>query len=84
MHYRICRWQECYGNHIPICKQVVLHGYMAGGAHHTCYSQNLTAEHLEDFADMASIEFALIGKDTRLSQFKNELRFSEVYYQLNK
>lgn len=57
---------------------------LAGGAHHTCYSQNLTAEHLEDFADMADIEFALIGKDTRLSQFKNELRWSEVYYQLHK
>jgi L-arabinose isomerase len=57
---------------------------LAGGAHHTCYSQNLTAEHLEDFADMADIEFALIGKDTKLSQFKNELRWSEVYYQLHK
>lgn len=57
---------------------------LAGGAHHTCYSQNLTSEHLEDFADMADIEFALIGKDTKLSQFKNELRWSEVYYQLHK
>ncbi|MGN6294120.1 MAG: L-arabinose isomerase [Chitinophagaceae bacterium] len=57
---------------------------LAGGAHHTCYSQNLTAEHLEDFADMADVEFALIGKDTKLSQFKNELRWSEVYYQLHK
>ncbi|WP_431217295.1 L-arabinose isomerase family protein [Puia sp. P3] len=34
----------------------------AGGAHHTGYSQNLTAEHMRDFADMAGIEFALIGK----------------------
>jgi L-arabinose isomerase len=57
---------------------------LAGGAHHTGYSQNLTAEHMEDFADMAGIEFTLIGKDTKLSSFKNELRWSEVYYQLNK
>ncbi|WP_409966655.1 L-arabinose isomerase [Mycovorax composti] len=57
---------------------------LAGGAHHTCYSQNLTAEHLEDFADMAGIEFTLIGKNTDLYHFKNELRWSEVYYQLNK
>ena len=28
---------------------------LAGGAHHTCYSQNLTAEHLEDFAEIAGI-----------------------------
>jgi L-arabinose isomerase len=53
---------------------------LAGGAHHTCYSQNLTSEHLQDFADMAGIEFTLIGKDTNLHQFKNELRWNEMYY----
>lgn len=53
---------------------------LAGGAHHTCYSQNLTAEHLEDFADMAGIEYILIGKNTNLYQLKNELRWNEIYY----
>ncbi|HEV2478421.1 MAG TPA: L-arabinose isomerase [Puia sp.] len=53
---------------------------LAGGAHHTCYSQNLTAEHLRDFADMAGIEFALIGKNTELYQFRNELRWNEAFY----
>jgi L-arabinose isomerase len=53
---------------------------LAGGAHHTCYSQNLTAEHLQDFADMAGIEFTLISKDTNLHQFRNELRWNEAYY----
>ncbi len=56
----------------------------AGGAHHTGYSQNLTAEHLQDFAEMANIECLLIGKDTKLSQFRNELKWNEVYYQLNR
>jgi L-arabinose isomerase len=56
---------------------------LAGGAHHTCYSQNLTSEHLQDFAEMAGIECVLINKDTRLTQFRNELRWSEVYYQVN-
>ena len=56
----------------------------AGGAHHTCYSQNLTTEHLEDFAAMAGIEFSLIGKETTLHQFKNELKWSDVYYHINK
>ena len=51
-----------------------------GGAHHTVYSQNLTAEHMQDFADIAGLEFALIGKDTKLSEFRNELRWNEVYY----
>jgi L-arabinose isomerase len=53
---------------------------LAGGAHHTCYSQNLSAEHMQDFADMAGIEFTLIGKKTDLYQFRNELRWNEVYY----
>jgi L-arabinose isomerase len=53
---------------------------LAGGAHHTGFSQALTEEHLEDFADMAGIEFLRIGADTRLSEFKKELRWNEAYY----
>jgi L-arabinose isomerase len=53
---------------------------LAGGAHHTCYSQNLTSEHLEDFAEIAGIEYVRIGASTELYAFKNELRWSEVYY----
>lgn len=56
---------------------------LAGGAHHTCFSQNLTSEHLEDFADMAGIEIVFINKNTKLTELKNELRWSEVYYQMN-
>lgn len=52
----------------------------AGGAHHTCYSQNLSAEYLEDFAAMAGIEYVHIGKNTDLHQFRNMLRWNEVYY----
>jgi L-arabinose isomerase len=53
---------------------------LAGGAHHTVYSQNLSSEALEDFAAIAGIEMVLINKNTTLHQFKNDLRFSEVYY----
>ena len=53
---------------------------LAGGAHHTCYSQNLSSEQLSDFADMAGIECVLIGKNSNLLQLKNGLRWSEVYY----
>jgi L-arabinose isomerase len=51
---------------------------LAGGAHHTCYSQNLTAEHLDDFADMADIECLLINKETNIRNFKNELRWNDL------
>jgi L-arabinose isomerase len=53
---------------------------LAGGAHHTCYSQNLTSEHLLDFAEMAGIESVLIGKNTNLYDLKNQLRWNEMYY----
>lgn len=53
---------------------------LAGGAHHTCYSQNLSSDYLEDFAEMAGIEFVKIDKNTNLYQFKNELRWSDIAY----
>ena len=55
---------------------------LAGGAHHTSFSQALTAEHLEDFAGMAGLEFLLVDNDTRLREFKQELRWNAVYYHL--
>src|SRR6185312_3228409 len=53
---------------------------LAGGAHHTCYSQNLTSGQLADFAEMAGIEYVLIDKETRLHQLKKKLQLREVYY----
>lgn len=48
---------------------------LAGGSHHTGFSQALTVEHLKDFAEMAGMEFLLIDNGTTLSAFKME-RFS--------
>jgi L-arabinose isomerase len=56
----------------------------AGGAHHTSFSYALTAEHLRDFADMAGIEFLIIDENTRLEDFKKELRWNDLYYHLAK
>jgi L-arabinose isomerase len=56
----------------------------AGGAHHTGFSQALTREHLEDFAEIAGLEFLLIGEKTSVFEFKKELRWNEVYYAQNK
>jgi len=56
----------------------------AGGAHHTGFSYAVTAEHLRDFAEMAGIEFLLIDESTRLEEFKDKLRWNELYYLLAK
>ncbi len=53
---------------------------LSGGAHHTCYSQNLNAEYLEDFATIAGLEHILINKDTEIRQLKNELKWNETLY----
>jgi len=54
----------------------------AGGAHHTGFSQSVTSEMLEDFAEIAGIELVLINDETNLRRFKQELRCNEVYYGL--
>ena len=56
----------------------------AGGAHHTGFSQAITFEHISDFAEMAGIECVRIDNDTTIHNFKNELRWNEVYYMLAK
>ncbi len=52
----------------------------AGGAHHTGFSQALTMEHLEDFVEIAGVEMVRIDAETRLTQFRKELRWSEATY----
>ncbi|MBK9614149.1 MAG: L-arabinose isomerase [Uliginosibacterium sp.] len=57
---------------------------LAGGAHHTVYSQAVTADDLRTLAEMFGIEYLLINEKTDLAAFKNEINFNEVYYALNR
>jgi L-arabinose isomerase len=52
----------------------------AGGAHHTSFSQALTTEHLEDFAEIAGIELIRIDQETRIPQFRRELRWNDAAF----
>ena len=54
----------------------------AGGAHHTGFSQAIGSEEMEDFAEIAGIEFLFIGDSTTIRGLKHELRTNEVYYAL--
>jgi L-arabinose isomerase len=54
----------------------------AGGSHHTVLSRAVGAEVLADFAEMAGVEFLLIGADTTVTGFKKEIRWNEAYYSL--
>lgn len=57
---------------------------LAGGAHHTVFSQSLNVDYLRLYAEMHNIEFLLIDNDTTLPAFKNEIRWNETYYQINR
>jgi L-arabinose isomerase len=55
---------------------------LAGGAHHSVFSQALTARYVEDYCEMAGIEYLLIDENTEVRKFKAELRLGEIYYHL--
>ena len=68
----------------PDLKTAAAAWILAGGAHHTGFSQAVTMEHLEDFAEMAGLEFLTIGNMTDLAAWKKELRWNDMYYLLAK
>ena len=69
-------------NPLPDLKTAAAAWIFAGGAHHTGFSSAINAEYIEDFSAMAGIEYLLIGKQFNLPDFRNELRWNEVYYHL--
>ncbi len=61
--------------------KIAAHGWiLAGGAHHTGFSQAITTRHLEDFAEIAGLEFLVIDNNTDLVNLKNELKWNDIYY----
>jgi L-arabinose isomerase len=64
----------------PDFKKAAESWILAGGAHHTSFSQALTSDHLKDFAAMAGVEFVRIGAGTELSAVENELRWNDLAY----
>ncbi|GAB3325677.1 L-arabinose isomerase [Larkinella ripae] len=64
----------------PNLKTAAAAWILAGGAHHTVFSKAITPEYLEDFAEIAGIEYVLINEETRIPSFKQELRWNEVFY----
>jgi L-arabinose isomerase len=66
----------------PDLKTAAAAWILAGGAHHTGFSYAITSEHIQDFAEMCGVEMLLIDETTRLSEFKKELRWNDLYYSL--
>ncbi len=56
----------------------------AGGSHHTSLAFDVTPEHLRDFAAMTGTELLLIDEHTRLDAFRDQLRWSDLYWSLGR
>lgn len=56
---------------------------LAGGAHHTAYTQALSLRSLEILAAIFGIETVVIDGDTRIREFRNELRWNDAAYLVN-
>ena len=53
---------------------------LAGGAHHTAFSYDLTVDQMVDWAAAMGIESVVIDQDTTIRNFKNELRWNEAAF----
>ena len=53
---------------------------LAGGAHHTAFTYDLTAEQMGDWGNAMGIEVIYIDKDTTIRELKNELRWNRAAF----
>ncbi|GFI01801.1 L-arabinose isomerase [Lachnospiraceae bacterium] len=55
---------------------------MAGGAHHSVLSTQVTAQMMEDWADIMGIEFIHITKETTIESMKQQLFLNDLAWKL--
>lgn len=53
---------------------------LAGGAHHTAFSYDITAEQMGDWAAAMGIEAVYIDGDTKIRNFKRDLQLGSLFY----
>ncbi len=55
---------------------------LAGGAHHSVLSFDLTAQQMADFAEITGIEFICINKDTNITDFRKEIFYNDIAWRV--
>ena len=53
---------------------------LAGGAHHTAFTYDLTAEQMGDRPAAMGIEAVFIDKDTTIRNFKRDLMLGDIFF----
>jgi L-arabinose isomerase len=66
----------------PSLKDAAHAWILAGGAHHTVFTMDVTTEQLQDWAEMVGIECVVINKDTKIDEFKKELKWNDLAWKL--
>jgi len=62
--------------------EIGLHSWLlAGGAHHTVYSQCLDVQFMQEFGELLGIETVVIDENTTIENVKKELMLNEIYFQ---
>jgi L-arabinose isomerase len=64
----------------PNLKDAAESWILAGGTHHSVYAAALSAEYFRDWAEMNAIEFVHIGRETIPERLRDELRWSEAWW----
>jgi len=54
----------------------------AGGPHHTVLTNAVGVEEITDLADILRTELLVIDEDTRMRDFRNEIRWNQAYFRL--
>jgi len=68
----------------PDFKTAVQAWVLAGGGHHTVYTQAVGLSQIQDFSELAGIELVRIDKNTELNSFMRELKWNDLYYHMSK
>lgn len=55
---------------------------LAGGAHHSVLSFDLTAQQMADFAEITGLEFIYINKNTNIPDFRKELFVNDAVWRM--
>ncbi len=53
---------------------------LAGGGHHTAYSDSVPLDVLRDYAEIARVELLSITQGTTIHNFRNEIRWNSIAY----
>jgi len=64
----------------PNLKTASVSWILAGGAHHTAFSQAISEVYMQDFAEIAGIESVIINEKTTIEDIKDRLSWNEAYW----